>query len=74
MRPVCNNTGAVLRKASNDGLRWGDVDLTAGPLTVYHALQRTKDGLQLVEPKTVRSRRTIALPGMAIAALRARRV
>jgi integrase len=63
-----------LRQGEALGLRWEDVDLDAGTLTVRHALQRTNDGLQLVEPKTVRSRRTIALPDMALAALRAHRV
>jgi integrase len=60
-----------LRRGEALGLRWSDIDLEAGRLTVSAALQRIKgQGPQLVETKTARSRRTIALPAMSIAALR----
>jgi hypothetical protein len=36
--------------------------LTDGVLQVRQALQRTKDGLLFLPPKTARSRRVIALP------------
>src|SRR5262249_40590509 len=56
------------------GLRWDDIDLDGGSLTVRAALQRINGKLQLVEPKTKRSRRTIPLPQVAVNALRAHRV
>jgi len=52
------------------GLRWQDVDLAAGMLQVRHTLLRIRDGLQLTEPKTARSRRHIALAPSAVDALR----
>lgn len=63
-----------LRRGEVLGLRWGDVDLDAGTVTVRAALQRIDGILQLVEPKTERSRRTVDLAGFAEAALRAHRV
>lgn len=59
-----------LRQGELLGLRWSDVDLAAGTLTVRHALQRVDGRLQLVETKTPRSRRTIPLPELALRALR----
>ena len=56
------------------GLRWEDIDLDSGTLRVHHALQRVEGVLRLVEPKTARSRRTIALPAIVVKALRAHRV
>src|SRR4051794_1059040 len=58
-----------LRQGEALGLRWDDVDLENGTLSVRYALQRVKGKLELVEPKTQKSRRTIALPAMAIGAL-----
>ncbi|HXH21274.1 MAG TPA: site-specific integrase [Dehalococcoidia bacterium] len=49
-----------LRQGEALGLRWDDIDLDAGTLTVRKALQRIDGESQLVEPKTARSRRTIA--------------
>jgi integrase len=68
-----------LRQGELFGLRWEDVDLDAGTLTVRYALQRVKhDGgrveAMLTAPKTTKSRRTIYLPASAIAALRTQRV
>ncbi len=58
-----------LRQGEALGLRWDDVDLENGTLSVRYALQRVKGKLELVEPKTQKSRRTIALPAMAVSAL-----
>ncbi len=63
-----------LRQGELFGLRWQDVDLTAGTLAVRHALQRIGGKPTLVEPKTERSRRTLTLPAAALAALKAQRV
>ncbi len=58
-----------LRQGEALGLRWDDVDLENGTLTVRYALQRVNSKLELVEPKTKKSRRTIALPSVAVNAL-----
>lgn len=68
-----------LRQGELLGLRWQDLDLDGGALRVAGALQRQRlpDGStapQLVEPKTRRSRRTVALSALAVEALRRRRV
>jgi integrase len=62
-----------LRQGEALGLRWQDVDLEAGALSVRTALQRVDGRLQLVEPKSATSRRTIALPQIASITLRAHR-
>lgn len=52
-----------LRQGEALGLRWDDVDLTAGVITVRRALQRQKGkGLVLVEPKSAAGRRRLVLP------------
>lgn len=60
--------GTGLRQGELLGLRWADVDLDAGMLTVRHTLQRGTR--TLAEPKTERGRRTLRLPGEVQEALR----
>lgn len=48
-----------LRQGEALGLRWQDVDLDVGVLTVSKQLQRIEGEFRLVEPKTRRSRRTL---------------
>jgi integrase len=56
------------------GLRWQDVDLQAGTLSVRRTLARDgRGGWTMAEPKSTRSRRTIPLPGLAVDALRRQR-
>lgn len=68
-----------LREGEILGLRWKDVDLGAGRLEVAYSLQRIKrpgekkGKLELIAPKTDRSRRVLALPQVAISALHAHR-
>lgn len=62
-----------LRRGEALGLRWDDIDLDAGTLRVRYALQRLPGGLQLTEPKSDRSRRTIAMPALVAKALRSHR-
>jgi integrase len=64
-------TGA--RRGELLGLKWPDVDLATGRLTISRALQRIEGqkGLHLTETKTRSANRTIILPQFAIAALRA---
>jgi integrase len=51
-----------LRQGEALGLRWKDIDLEMGYLRVSKQLQRFNGKLQLVEPKTRRSRRSLAMP------------
>lgn len=62
-----------LRQGELLGLRWQDIDLEEGMLSVRYALGRRDGGYCLVEPKTRQSRRTIALPEIAIEALKTHR-
>lgn len=62
-----------LRRGELCGLRWDDLDLDAGRLTVRHTLVVVNG--QVVEgiPKTARGRRTLDLDEVTVAALRAHR-
>jgi integrase len=62
-----------LRRSEALGLRWDDVDLEQGLLMVRHGLQRIDGRLQLLPPKTRRSRRTVPLPTFLLEALVAHR-
>jgi integrase len=62
-----------LRQGEALGLRWQDIDLDRGHLTVANALQRVNGRLGLVEVKTNRSRRTVTLPGSVLAGLKEHR-
>lgn len=59
-----------LRRSEALGLRWQDIDFEAETLRVRHSLQRIEGKLQLVEPKSLKSRRTIALPKATLKALK----
>lgn len=60
-----------LRQAEILGLSWSDIDLDKEQLTVRTTLQRINGELHFLEPKTARSRRTLAFPEMVADALRA---
>jgi integrase len=62
-----------LRQGEALALRWSDVDLDAGSLTVRRTLLRMGGVVSFSEPKTPRSRRTLALPAGIVSALRAHR-
>lgn len=51
------------------GLRWNDIDLNAKSLTVNNQLQKIDGVPKLVEPKSSRGRRVVALPAFAVTAL-----
>lgn len=53
-----------LRRSEVLGLRWEDVDLERGTLSVRHGLHRVDGQLTLLPTKTARSRRTIPLPAI----------
>jgi len=64
-----------LRMGEILGLRWRDVDLDGGMLTVNQAVYRIAgQGMVTAEPKTDRSRRALFLPEGVRAALRTHRV
>lgn len=67
-------TALGLRLGESLGLSWTDVDFDKGTLTVRKQLQRIGGTLVLTDPKTRRSRRTIAIPSIAVEALRAHRI
>ncbi|TEB08646.1 Transposase [Pelotomaculum schinkii] len=61
-----------LRRGELLGLRWKDVDLKKGAISVRQSLIRTKSqGLTFTEPKTKKSRRTIPIPQEALTELKA---
>jgi integrase len=52
-----------MRRSEPLGLKWGDVDLIMGQIYVSRGLNHLKNGSYLfTEPKSAKSRRTIALP------------
>jgi len=59
-----------LRQGESLGLRWHDIDLDLGYLRVAKQLQRIDRRFVLVEPKTARSRRTLAIPPAIVETLR----
>lgn len=64
-----------LRQSEALALQWKDMDLDRGTLSVRRGLHRVPgEGLVFTEPKTDRSRRTIAVPAPLIEALRKQRV
>jgi len=58
-----------LRQGEALGLQWKDVDFDSGDIRITRQLQRIHGSPQLVEPKTERSRRTLAMPPMIALAL-----
>ena len=62
-----------LRQGEALGLCWKEVDLEMGYLRVSQQLQRFDGETRLVEPKTPRSRRTLALPASIVRSLRQHR-
>jgi integrase len=59
-----------LRRGEMLALQWRDIDLDAKTLRVERALEQSRAGLRIKQPKTKSGRRTIALPDIVIDALR----
>jgi integrase len=55
-------------------LKWSDIDLDRGMVTVQRTLVRTKGGWQFGEPKTSKARRTLPIPPTVTKLLRQHRV
>lgn len=72
--PIITAIGTGLRRGELLALRWGDVDLNAGTLTVQRAIEHENGKTRFKEPKTKRSRRTINLPPFVTERLRRHRV
>ena len=62
-----------LRRGELLGLRWRDVDLDAGTLTVRHQVQKQGGDWRFVEPKSRESRRALPMPPFLVESLRAHR-
>lgn len=62
-----------VRRSEALGLRWTDVDLDAGSMQIQRGLHRVDGKLTTMPTKTARSRRTIPLPAVVVAALVAHR-
>jgi integrase len=62
-----------IRQGEVLGLRWSDVDLEAGTITLRKQLQRIDRQYVLTEPKTSNSRRVLPLLPLAVDALRSHR-
>lgn len=65
--------GLGLRQGEVLGLRWRDIDLDGSTVRVQMALQLVRGLYTLVEPKTVRSRRTLPMPDFVKDAVARRR-
>jgi len=60
-----------MRRNEMLGLRWRDIDMDVGRLTVEQALEQTAEhGIRIKGPKTRHGRRTISLPPHIVAELR----
>jgi integrase len=72
--PLVVAVATGMRRGELLGLRWRDVDLDDGALSVVQALEQDGHGVHVKTPKTARSRRRITLPHFAVQGLRAHRV
>ena len=68
--PILIAVSTGLRRGEVLGLKWADVDLKTGTLTVRRSLERNGQGLGFKEPKTKKSRRTIQMPPLLLQELK----
>ena len=68
--PVLLAVATGMRRGEVLGLRWQDVDLKNGMLSIRQSLQQTKEGTSFKQPKTQKSRRMVALPPSVVEELR----
>jgi integrase len=62
-----------MRRGEILGLRWADVDLGKGAVTVRRSVEATKEGLRFKAPKSAKCRRRVDLPRFARDVLRRHR-
>jgi integrase len=62
-----------MRRGEALGLRWSDVDLDAGRLSIVQTITTVRDKMVITPPKTARSRRSVSLDPETVAALREHR-
>lgn len=62
--------GTGMRQGELLGLRWDDIDFEKGTVAVQRSLAQLRGQFVLKEPKSKRSRRSVALPRFALDALR----
>jgi len=67
--PVVLALATGMRRGEILGLKWEDVDLDRGTLTVNRSLETTRGTLTFKGPKTQKGRRRITLPPFAVQAL-----
>ncbi|MFN7992749.1 MAG: site-specific integrase [Bryobacteraceae bacterium] len=73
--PILLAVTTGMRRGEILALRWNDVDLVRGFVTVVRSLEETKQsGLRFKETKKKRSRRPISMPGLLTEALDAHRI
>jgi len=68
--PIAVLVGTGVRRGELFGLRWTDIDLDAGRLTVKRSVEMIDGRRREKPPKTTRSARTLALASFVVAALR----
>lgn len=68
--PVALAVTTGLRRGELLALRWNNINLESGAMTVNQSLEQTKKGLRFKSPKTERSRRQVPLPPIALDILR----
>ena len=71
--PILLALACGLRRGEILALRWSDVDWTNGLLWVRRSVEQTRAGASIKEPKSPRSRRSVALPPVVVEALREHR-
>jgi integrase len=59
-----------MRRGEALGLRWGDIDLPAGRLSIVQTITTVREQMVISPPKTSRSRRSVSLDPVTVAALR----
>ena len=72
--PVLIAVTTGIRRGELFGLRWSDLDLARGKLTVNQSLEWVNGKPAFKAPKTKSSRRTITLPALTVEALAAHRI
>jgi integrase len=71
--PIVVALGTGMRRGEILAVRWKDVDLNSGVLSVRASLEQTSQGVSVKEPKTAKGRRTVALPAFVVEVLRKHR-